>query len=59
MTLLDWFLTVLLVCVYFFCLFTVCLLTFKKGYVALGIIGFLIPFLWLIGAVLPDKHGSK
>jgi len=37
----------------------VCLLTFRKGYVALGIIGIFIPFLWLIGAILPAKRGSQ
>src|SRR6266699_3139404 len=51
MTILDWFFTSLL--------FTVCLLTFRKGYGALGIIGIFIPFLWLIGAILPAKRGSQ
>jgi len=58
MTILDWFFTSLLIMVYLVCLFTVCLLTFRKGYVALGIIGIFIPFLWLIGAILPAKRGS-
>ena len=31
----------------------------RKGYVALGIIGIFIPFLWLIGAILPAKRGSQ
>jgi hypothetical protein len=59
MTILDWFFASLLFTVYIVCLFTVCLLTFKKGYVALGIIGIFIPFLWLIGAILPAKGGSQ
>jgi hypothetical protein len=59
MTLLDWIFASLLLTVYFFCLFTVCLLTFRKGYVALGFIGIFIPFLWLIGAILPAKRGSQ
>jgi hypothetical protein len=59
MSVLDWFFTSLLILVYFFCLFTVCLLTFRKGYVLLGIIGIFIPFLWLIGAILPAKRGSS
>ena len=59
MTILDWLFTSLLLMVYLVCLFTVCLLTFRKGYVALGIIGIFIPFLWLIGAILPAKGGSQ
>jgi hypothetical protein len=59
MTVLDWVFASLLFSLYFFCLFTVCLLTFRKGYVVLGIIGIFVPFLWLIGAVLPAKRGSQ
>lgn len=59
MTLLDWILSSLLFALYFVCLFTVCLFTFKKGYVVLGIVGIFIPFLWLIGAILPAKPGSQ
>ena len=56
MSVLDWFLTSFLIVLYIFCLFTVCLLTFRKGYIVLGIIGIFFPFLWLIGAILPDKR---
>jgi len=42
--------------IYFVALFTVCVPTFKKGYVILGILGIFLPFLWLIGAVLPDRR---
>jgi len=59
MTILDWIFASLLFTVYIVCLFTVCLLTFRKGYVVLGIIGIFIPFLWLIGAILPAKRGSQ
>jgi hypothetical protein len=58
MSALDWFFTTFLIFIYIFLLFTVCLLTFRKGYIVLGIIGIFIPFLWLIGAILPDKRGS-
>jgi hypothetical protein len=44
---------------YITCLFTVCGLTFQKGYTFLGIAGIFLPFLWLIGAVLPAKPGSR
>jgi hypothetical protein len=59
MTVLDWIFTSLLIAVYLVCLFTVCLLTFRKGYVVLGIIVIFFPFLWLIGAILPAKRGSQ
>lgn len=59
MTVLDWVLASLLFSIYFFCLFTVCMLTFRKGYFVLGIIGIFVPFLWLIGAILPAKRGSE
>jgi hypothetical protein len=59
MSVLDWIFTSLLIIVYIFLLFTVCLLTFRKGYIMLGIIGIFIPFLWLIGAILPAKRGSQ
>jgi len=59
MSVLDWFFTSFFIILYIFLLFTVCLLTFRKGYILLGIIGIFLPFLWLIGAILPDKRGSQ
>jgi len=59
MSVLDWFFTSFFIILYIFLLFTVCFLTFRKGYLALGIIGIFIPFLWLIGAILPAKPGSQ
>ena len=56
MSALDWFFTSFLIFLYIFLLFTVCLLTFRKGYILLRIIGIFLPFLWLIGAILPDKR---
>ena len=56
---LDWMFSTLLFVTYFFLLFTVCMLTFQKGHVLLGILGIFIPFLWLIGAILPAKPGSR
>jgi hypothetical protein len=49
----------MLVTFYIMCLFTVCRLTFQKGRTLLGIIGIFTPFLWLIGAILPAKPGSR
>jgi hypothetical protein len=59
MSVLDWILSVALFSLYICCLFTVCYLTFQKGRTVLGIVGIFVPFLWLIGAVLPAKKGSK
>jgi hypothetical protein len=59
MTFLEWILSITLFTLYVFCLFTVCVLTFRKGYMVLGILGIFLPFLWLIGAILPAKYGSK
>jgi len=59
MTGLEWMLMSTLGVIYLVCLFTVCSLTFRKGHTALGIIGIVLPFLWLIGAVLPPKPGSS
>jgi hypothetical protein len=54
-----WILTTVLVVFYLFCLFTVCSLTFQKGRTFLGIAGIFMPFLWLVGAILPAKPGSR
>jgi hypothetical protein len=58
-TLLEWTLSISLVVLYVFCLFTVCVLTFRKGHYVLGILGIFLPFLWLIGAVIPARQGSR
>jgi len=58
MTVMEWVLSATVFTLYIFCLFTVCALTFRKGHTALGIIGIFLPFLWLVGAVLPAKPGS-
>jgi hypothetical protein len=55
----TWFFTFMFWTFYIFALFTVCMLTFQKGRIVLGIIGIFLPFLWLIGAILPAKPGSR
>lgn len=54
----EWIFGVALLALYIFFLFTVCRLTFAKGHSVLGILGIFVPFLWLIGAVLPARPGS-
>ena len=56
---LEWFLTTMLIIVYVSLVLTVCFVTFKKGYTGFGILGFFIPFVWLIAAMLPAKRGSR
>jgi hypothetical protein len=59
MSVLDWILVSILFVLYVGLLITVCTLTIQKGYIVLGILGIFIPWLWLIGAVLPAKPGSR
>ena len=40
-------------------LFTLAVLSFRKGHWVLGLIGFIFPVLWLIGAILPDKRRRR
>lgn len=56
MTTLEWILGTTLAILYLFLIFTVALITFRKGHFVLGILGIFLPFLWLIGAVLPDRN---
>jgi len=55
----EWLFGVMFFTLYIFCIFTVCMLTFQKGHTLLGIFGIFLPFLWLIGAILPAKPGSR
>jgi hypothetical protein len=55
---LEWTLGVLFFSFYILCIFTVCMITFQKGRWVLGILGIFMPFLWLIGAILPPRRGS-
>ena len=44
---------------YLVLLFTVAIMTFRKGHWVLGLIGFIFPILWLIGAVLPSRNRHR
>jgi hypothetical protein len=59
MSILEWVFAFTFTFLYIFLLFTVCLMTFRKGHIVLGIVGIFLPFLWLIGAVLPPRRGSR
>lgn len=58
MTGLAWLFGSMFFVMYLFLIFTMCVMTFQKGHIVLGILGIVFPFLWLIGAVLPAKPGS-
>ena len=55
MTGLEWFLITTLAVLYLFLIFTVGYITFQKAHYVLGFLGIFLPFLWLIGAMLPDR----
>ncbi len=55
----GWMFGIMLFTVYITCIFTVCIMTFQKGRWLLGIIGIIFPVLWLVGAFLPAKKGSR
>lgn len=59
MTTLEWIFSGVFLLLYISFVFTVAGLTFRKGYTVLGILGILMPILWLIGAILPTKQGSR
>jgi hypothetical protein len=42
--------------IYVVLIFTLAVLTFRKGHWILGLIGFVVPLLWVIGAMLPDRR---
>jgi hypothetical protein len=42
--------------IYFVLLVTVAIMTFRKGHWVLGLIGFIFPILWIIGAILPRRR---
>ena len=42
--------------VYLVLIVTLAVMSFRKGHWVLGLIGFIFPVLWLIGAILPSKY---
>lgn len=42
--------------IYVVLIFTLAVLSFRKGHWILGVLGFVMPLLWVIGAVLPDRR---
>ena len=50
-----WFL--MLSAIYVVLIFTLAVLSFRKGHWVLGLLGFIMPLLWVVGAMLPDRRG--
>lgn len=42
--------------IYLVLLFTLAVTSFRKGHWILGLIGFIFPVLWLVGALLPRRR---
>ena len=59
MTWLEWALGFVLLSLYITCLFAACSMTFQKGRTVLGSVDIFSPWLWLVGAFLPAKKGSR
>jgi hypothetical protein len=54
----QWLGGTVLAVLYLIFIFTVGLMTFRKGHLVLGILGIFIPLLWVIGALLPNRGGG-
>ena len=42
--------------IYLVLLVVFAVLSFRKGHWVLGLIGFIFPILWIIGAILPSRY---
>ena len=45
--------------IYFVLLVVFGIFTFRKGHWVLGLIGFIFPILWIIGAILPSRYARR
>jgi len=44
---------------YLVLLFVFAVLSFRKGHWVLGLVGFIFPVLWLVGALLPSRYARR
>jgi cadmium resistance protein CadD (predicted permease) len=51
--------SIALMIIYLVLLFTLAVLTFRKGHWILGLIGIIFPLLWVVGALLPDERRRR
>src|SRR5215471_5881374 len=45
--------------IYFVLLVVFAIQSFRKGHWVLGLIGFIFPILWIIGAILPSRYATR
>jgi len=45
--------------IYLVLLLVLGVMSFRKGHWVLGLIGFIFPVLWLIGAILPSRYARR
>ena len=45
--------------IYLVLLVVFAVLSFRKGHWVLGLIGFIFPLLWIIGAILPSRYERR
>ena len=45
--------------IYLVLLVVFAVLSFRKGHWVLGLIGFIFPILWIIGAILPSTYARR
>lgn len=45
--------------IYLVLLVVFAILSFRKGHWVLGLLGFIFPILWIIGAVLPSRYARR
>ena len=45
--------------IYLVLIFTLAVMTFRKGHWVLGLIGFIFPLLWVIGAIMPRRRAYR
>lgn len=45
--------------IYVVLVFTLAVLSFRKGHWVLGLLGFVFPVLWLFGAIMPARRAHR
>ena len=50
---------ILLGVIYLVLFFVFAILSFRKGHWVLGLLGFFLPLLWMVGAMLPSKYERR
>jgi hypothetical protein len=54
----NWFLWSGAAILYLVLVFTLCMMTFRKGHTVLGWVGIIFPVLWFVGAIMPPTDAA-